>query len=388
MEESSVLIDLFVLFAAAKVLGELFEHWRQPAVVGELLAGIVVGPHVLRWVDADAPVLDVVAQLGVVILLFTVGLETSVGDLRRFGRPALLVGVLGVALPFAAGGALMLALDYDRTDILFVAAALVATSVGVTARVLRDLGATRSPTARVVLGAAVVDDILAIVVLALVVGLATPGPVSIVSIVVLVVEIVAFLAVVFFAGPPLTRRLSQFVRLPGVPESPFLVAVLITLGLAALSETIGLAAIIGAFLAGAVFEFRREEVVAQVQPVYELLVPFFFAITGSRMDPAVFTDPGILLLAVVITVVAVVTKVAGGWLGALGLGRRTALAVGIGMVPRGEVGLIVAALGLSLGVISQSLYAVVLAMTLITTLITPPVLGPVVLRARAERKGR
>lgn len=387
MEQHSVLVDLFVLFAAAKVAGELFEHVRQPAVVGELLAGILVGPFMLGWVDVGAPVLDVVAQLGVVILLFTVGLETSVADLRRFGRPALLVGVSGVVLPFAAGGALMLALGYGGTDVLFVAAALVATSVGVTARVLRDMGAMRTPTARVVLGAAVVDDILAIMVLAVVAGIAA-GDVSTVSVVVLIAEIVAFLAVVLFAGPALTRRLSRLVRVPGIPESPFLVAVLITLGLAALSETIGLAAIIGAFLAGAVFEFRREEVVTQVQPVYEFLVPFFFAITGSRMDPGVFTDPSTLLLGVVVTVVAIVTKVAGGWLGALGLGRPTALAVGIGMVPRGEVGLIVASLGLTLGVISQSLYAVVVAMTVITTLVTPPVLGPVVRRARAERKGR
>lgn len=387
MEQHSVLVDLFVLFAAAKVAGELFEHVRQPAVVGELLAGILVGPFVLGWVDAGAPVLDVVAQLGVVILLFTVGLETSVADLRRVGRSALLVGVFGVALPFAAGGALMLALGYGRTDALFVAAALVATSVGVTARVLRDLGATRSTTARVILGAAVVDDILAIVILAVVAGIAA-GNISTLSVTVLVVEIAAFLAVVLFAGPALTRRLSQLVRVPGIPESPFLVAVLVTLGLAALSETIGLAAIIGAFLAGTVFEFRREEVVAQVQPVYELLVPFFFAITGSRMDPSVFTDPTTILLTATVTIVAVATKVGGGWLGALGLGRPTALAVGIGMVPRGEVGLIVASLGLSLGVISQSLYGVVVAMTVITTLITPPVLGPAVRRARADRKRR
>jgi Kef-type K+ transport system membrane component KefB len=387
MESHSVLVDLFVLFAAAKVAGELFEHLRQPAVVGELLAGILVGPYVLGWVDASTPVLDVVAQLGVVILLFTVGLETSVADLRRFGRPALLVGVSGVVLPFVAGGAIMLALGYGRTDALFVAAALVATSVGVTARVLRDLGAMRTPAARVILGAAVVDDILAILVLAVVAGMAA-GNVSTLSTVVLVAEIVLFLGVVLFAGPALTRRMSQLVRLPGIPESPFLVAVLVTLGLAALSETIGLAAIIGAFLAGAVFEFRRAEVVAQVQPVYEFLVPFFFAITGSRMDPGVFTDPSTLFLAVVVTVVAVITKVGGGWLGAIGLGRRTAVAVGIGMVPRGEVGLIVAALGLTLGVISQSLYAVVVAMTVITTLVTPPVLGPAVRRARAERKGR
>ncbi|MDQ4004940.1 MAG: cation:proton antiporter, partial [Actinomycetota bacterium] len=142
MEEQSVLVDLFVLFAAAKISGELFEAVGQPAVVGELIAGIIVGPHVLGWAGTgEEQVLEVVAELGVIILLFTVGLETSIGDLRAVGRPALLVGVLGVVLPFAAATGLMFALGYQQTDALFVAAAIVATSVGVTARVLRDLGA-------------------------------------------------------------------------------------------------------------------------------------------------------------------------------------------------------------------------------------------------------
>jgi Kef-type K+ transport system membrane component KefB len=384
MESGSILVELFVLFAVAKLLGELFEHVRQPAVVGELLGGILVGPHVLGFVGAGE-VLDVVAELGVIFLLFTVGLETNVGDLRRVGRPALLVGVLGVVLPFAAGAALMFALGYAEPDALFVAAAIVATSVGVTARVLRDIGAIRSTIARVILGAAVVDDILAILILAVVAGLVRGG-LSTLSIVILLLEVVAFLTVVLFAGPKVTRRLSSIVRLPGIPDSPFLVAVLLTLGLAALSETIGLAAIIGAFLAGLVFEFRREDVATQVEPVYELLVPFFFAVTGSRLDPGVFLEPAILGLASVVTLIAVLTKVGGGYLGSLGLGRPTALAVGAGMVPRGEVGLIVASLGLSLG-LDASLFGVVVAMTVVTTLLTPPVLGPLVRRARALQAG-
>jgi Kef-type K+ transport system membrane component KefB len=386
----SVLVDLFVLFAAAKLLGELFEHVRQPAVVGELLAGVLVGPHVLGLAGGgDQAVLDVVAELGVIILLFTVGLETSLDDLRLVGRPALLVGTLGVVLPLGAGVALMLGLGYERPDALFVAAAIVATSVGVTARVLRDLGAVRTTAARVVLAAAVVDDILAILVLAVVSG-TVAGDVSTVELSVLLLVVVGFLAAVLFLGPPALRRASSFVRIPGIPESPFLVAVLLTLGLAALSEVIGLAAIIGAFLAGLIFDFRREEVATQIEPVYELLVPFFFAITGSRLDPAVFTDAGILGLAAVVTVVAVVTKVAGGYGGAVGLAPLTRLTVGVGMVPRGEVGLIVASLGLGLG-LDPRLFGVVVAMTVVTTLATPPALGPLVRRERAaegEREGR
>jgi Kef-type K+ transport system membrane component KefB len=385
VEEHSVLVDLFVLFAAAKIAGELFEHFRQPPVVGELLAGVLVGPHVLGFVPAaDEGVLTVVAELGVIILLFTVGLETSVADLRRVGRPAVAVGFLGVALPFAAGIALMFPLGYGRADALFVSAAIVATSVGVTARVLRDLEAVRTTASQVVLGAAVVDDILAIMMLAIVAGL-VQGDLSTLSIAILVLEVVAFLAVVLVFGPRATRRLSTVIRIPGVPDSPFLVAVLLTLGLAALSETIGLAALIGAFLAGLVFEFRKEEVTTQIEPVYEFLVPFFFAITGSRLDPAVFADPAILGLASAVTLIAIVTKVGGGYLGSAGLGRLTQLTVGVGMVPRGEVGLIVASLGLGLG-LDQELFGVVVAMTVVTTLATPPVLGPLVRRERREEE--
>jgi Kef-type K+ transport system membrane component KefB len=379
--ERSVFVELFILFAAAKVAGELFEHFKQPAVVGELIAGVLVGPHVLGLVGTgDEEILLVLAELGVIILLFTVGLETSVADLRRVGRPAVAVGFLGVVLPFAAGTALMFGLGYERTDALFVSAAIVATSVGVTARVLRDLRAVRTTAAQVVLGAAVVDDILAIMILAVVAGL-VQGDLSTLSLTVLVLEVVAFLAVVLVFGPRATRRLSAIVRIPGIPESPFLVAVLLTLGLAALSDVIGLAAIIGAFLAGLVFEFRKEEVTTQIEPVYELLVPFFFAITGSQLDPAVFADPAILGLASAVTVIAIVTKMAGGYLGSPGRGRLTQLTIGVGMVPRGEVGLIVASLGLSLGLDSQ-LFGVVVAMTVVTTLLTPPFLGPLVRRER------
>ncbi|MGH2682050.1 MAG: cation:proton antiporter [Actinomycetota bacterium] len=387
MQASTVLVDLFVLFAAAKILGEVFEHFDQPAVVGELLGGVLVGPHVLGWVGPGGEaVVEVVAELGVIILLFTVGLETSLGELRRVGRPALLVGVAGVLLPFGAGAALMAGLGYPRGDVLFIAAAMTATSVGVTARVLRDLDAVRTVLARVVLGAAVVDDILAILVLALIAGLAV-GDLSQIGLVLTVLEIVAFLVVVVWAGPRVVRRISELAHLPIVPGSPFAFAVLLTLGLAALSEVIGLAAIIGAFLAGLIIEFRRDEIATQVEPVYEFLVPFFFAVTGTHLDPTVFAQGAVMGLAAGVTFLAVVTKMAGGYFGAGGLGRNTRLAVSVGMVPRGEVGLIIASIGLGLGIITPSLYGVVVAMTIITTLITPPALAPLVARARREEAG-
>ncbi|HET6770320.1 MAG TPA: cation:proton antiporter [Actinomycetota bacterium] len=384
MAESSVLIEIFVLFAAAKLLGEVFEYFRQPAVIGELLGGVLVGPHLLGAVGADSePVLELLAELGVIILLFTVGLETSLGELRQVGRPALLVGSLGVAAPFALGAALMVGLGYERGDVLFVAAAMVATSVGVTARVLRDLGALRTPPGRVVLGAAVVDDVLALLILAVVGGLAA-GDFSTVELTLTVLEVLVFIVVVGVAGPRVVKRASELAHLPIVPGSPLVLALLLTLGLAALSETIGLAAIIGAFLAGLIFEFKKSEVTSQVQPIYEFLVPFFFAVTGSRLDPGVFADPSILGLAAAVTALAILTKVGAGYWGSRSLGKGDAMLVGVGMVPRGEVGLIVASLGLGLGIISADLYGVVVAMTIVTTLATPPVLGVLVRRRRRD----
>ncbi|MGH2723528.1 MAG: cation:proton antiporter [Actinomycetota bacterium] len=389
-EITAILVDLFVLFLAAKLLGDLFVAMRQPGVVGELLAGVLVGPHLLGLVGPEGhAVLDVIAELGVIILLFTVGLETSARELRRVGRSALSVGVLGVILPLGAGITLMLALGYEHTEALFVAAALMATSVGVTARVLRDLRALQSPTARIVLGAAVVDDILAIMVLSVVAGLAV-GQLTAGGLVISLLEVIGFLVIVVLAGPRVIRRLSDFAHTPLIPRSPFVFAVLLTLGLAALSGVIGLASLIGAFLAGMIFEFSRDEVARDIEPVYQFLVPFFFAITGTRLDPSVFMDPSILGLAAVVTVIAIVTKVAGGYLGSMSQGRHVAIAVGVGMVPRGEVGLIVASLGLGLGVISTPLFGTVVAMTVVTTLLTPPVLGPLIRRmpkARPTKNG-
>lgn len=389
MQVTEVLFDLFVLFAAARVLGGLFDAIRQPAVIGELLAGVLVGPHLLAIVagpEQEMVVLDVIAELGIIILLFTVGLETHLSELRRVGLPALLVGTTGVALPFLGGAAIMLALRHPASESLFIAAALVATSVGVTARVFRDLGALGTTAAKVVLGAAVVDDVLAITVLALVAGL-TRGNVSEAALAVTLIEEVAFLAFVVFAGPRLVRRLYDFAHLPIVPGSPFALAVLLTLGLAALSGVIGLASIIGAFLAGLIFELRRDEIANQVEPVYEFLVPFFFAVTGTRLDPSVFAEPRIVGIALLVTGVAVVTKILAGYLGARRFGRWTASTIGVAMVPRAEVGLIVAAFGLNLGVISRDLYGVVLVMTVVTTLLTPPVLGAMLRRQPIEAPG-
>jgi Kef-type K+ transport system membrane component KefB len=382
MESGSVLVELFLLFAVAKILGEVFEHLHQPAVVGELLGGVVVGPHVLGLVGtSNEGVFEALAQLGVIILLFATGLETSVGELRRVGWLAVAVGVLGEVFGFATGYGLMLLLGFDGVTAVFGATAIVATSVGIAARVLRDLGAVGSRVGRVILGAAVVDDILAIVVLAVTAGIAA-GDVSSTSVVVTLLAVMAFLVVVLFAGPAATRRLSRVLHLPGVPDSPFLVAVLLTLGLAALSEVIGLAAVVGAFLAGLIFEFRRNEVVNQVEPVYQLLVPFFFAFTGTRLDPEAFADGPAVILTALMFGLAVIAKLAAGWIGARRLGSERAAIVGVGMVPRGEVSLIVATTATALGVFTPDLFAATIAVVVLTSVLTPPVLRAMIGRLR------
>jgi Kef-type K+ transport system membrane component KefB len=381
--ERSVLVDLFVLFAAAKILGEVFEAFRLPQVVGELLGGVFVGPNVLGWVQGGrAEVLDVVAQLGVIVLMFGIGLDNRVGDIRRVGRPAVLVGVAGFVLRAAVTGGLFLVLGRGPATAAFVATAVAATSIAVTARVLRDQRAVTSRPGRVILGAAVVDDIVSLLALAVVVGMAQDR-LSYLQIALTIGEVLLFLGIVLLAGPRVVRWLSDLGHLPIVPGSPLVFTLLLTLGLAALSETIGLAAIIGAFLAGLIVEFRQDEVREQVQPVQELLVPFFFAVTGSRLEPAVFGDLGVLALTVGVAGAVIVTTMAAGRVGARQIGRPEAVAVGVGMIPRGEVTLIAASLGLGLGILSQEVFALLVAVVVLTSLIAPPLLGP----ALARREG-
>jgi Kef-type K+ transport system membrane component KefB len=382
--ERSVLVDLFVLFAAAKVLGELFDYLGLPEVVGELLGGVLVGPHVLGWAATDgAVVLEVVADLGIIILMFGVGLENRVADLRSVGRTALAVGVVGVVLRAAVAAGLFLLIGRGPSAAAFVAAAVAATSIAVTARVLRDQRAVTSTPGRTILGAAVVDDIISLLVLAVVAAWARDR-FSYLELGLTVTVVVAFVGAILLAGPRVVRWLSGLGHLPFVPRSPLVFTLLLTLGLAALSETIGLAAIVGAFLAGLIVEFGREEIREQVEPVEELLVPFFFAITGSRLDPGVFADLGVLGLTVGLAGAVMAVTVAAGRVGARRLGGRDALAVGVGMIPRGEVTLIAASLGLGLGILSRDVFGVLVAVVVLTSLIVPIALTPVLARRRRE----
>src|SRR5688572_21738036 len=267
-------------------------------------------------------------------------------------------------------------LGHPSVEAIFVGAALVATSVGITARVLRDLGVIASMESRVILGAAVIDDILAMIILAVVAGLATTGSVSLVDIGGIAGQALLFTAFIALVGTWVVRRYGLGLGRLKMDGAPLAVSLLVMLGLAALSASIGLAAIIGAFLAGMVFAEAREhfELEHQALPIYQFLVPFFFVLTGAQVDWRLFLDGPIMGIALGVTALALLGKIVGCGLGVLGLGRRSVAIVGVGMAPRGEVGLIVASLGLSLGAIPQQIFSVVVIMSILTTLMAPPVL--------------
>ncbi len=372
---ADVLTALFVVLLAAKLGDELFKRIGQPAIVGEILAGVLIGPSVIGLVE-PSEVLEVFAELGVVFLLFWVGLETRLSELREVGRTAVLVGVLGVILPLAGGFGLGAATGEDGATSLFLAAALVATSVGITSAVLIELGVLGTRASRTILGAAIVDDILAMILLAVAVGIAAEGGVDAVGILVVVALALGFVGFFALGGARVMSSRPQILQAPRFSESPLLPAVIICLGLAALSAQIGLAAIIGAFLAGMMVAETKEHhpIEDEVAPLYAFFPPFFFVFIGLEVDLGALADPGALALLAAVTAVAVATKFAGAWLGARELGSRDALVVGVGMVPRGEVGIIVAGIGRTTGVIDGELFAVIVGMSILTTLVVPPIM--------------
>ena len=378
---SDILLTLFIVFVAAQVGGEVAQRLRLPGVVGEIAAGCVVGPSLLGWITpeqvATGTPLDVLAEVGVVLLLFSVGLETRLEDLKKVGKAAFLVGVIGVVVPFAMGALWAHGRGFSWDKSMFVAAAFVATSAGITARVLQELGALQRVESKVILGAAVIDDILAMLLLGVVVSLQggegfKPG-----HLLVVLGEAVGFIAVIGWGGARLMRWNSRWLDTPRHAQSPLLIALALCLGLAYVSTLFGLAAIIGAFLAGIIASETRQQhtLEKQTQPLLTLLTPFFFVITGSKIDLHELAGADALWMLLVVTAIAIVSKLVGGGLGALSLGRRGATIVGFGMVPRGEVGVVIASLGLAAGVFSNRVYAIIVAMSLLTAMVTPPVLA-------------
>ena len=372
---TEVLFGLFVVFVAAQLGAELAQRLKLPAVVGEIAAGCVIGPSVLGWVQVHEP-LEVLAEIGAVLLLFSVGLETRVGDLRKVGKAAFTVGVAGVIVPFVLGATWAKLSGFSDPKAMFVASAFVATSAGITARVLHDLGALGRIESRVILGAAVIDDILAMLLLGVVTALQGGGGVNVGGLLLVLAQAIGFVVLIAVVGTRVMRRASPMLDAPVNPLSPLTLCLAGCLGLAALSSYLGLAAIIGAFLAGMVAaeSQQRHTLERQVQTLMAFLVPFFFVVTGAKVELGNLTSLPILGTLLLITVLAVVGKLVGCGLGARSLGGRSALIVGVGMVPRGEVGIIVATLGQQAKVFTGDTYALIIGMSLLTSVIAPPVL--------------
>ena len=374
VDHSAVILSLFVMLAAAKIMAEVFERLRQPAVVGEILAGIVIGPSLLGWV-APSELITILAEFGVIFLLFTVGLETKPKDIFQVGPRAVMVAVLGVVLPFVAGFFIAMAWDGSTVEAMFIGAALVATSVGITARVLGSMGLLDLPTSRIILGAAVIDDILGLIILSLVSSVSQQGTVSYTGLAKTAGAAILFTGFVALIGSRVLTRLAPRIERLKVSTPFFNIGLILCLGLSLASIYVGVAAIIGAFLAGMALAEATEDnhkMHRLTSGVTEFLVPFFLVNIGMQLDISVFRDLGVVALAVIVTAAAVATKFIGCGLGAWGMTRREMAQVGIGMVPRGEVGIVVAQIGIGLGVISGHFLAAVLFMAVATTLIAPP----------------
>lgn len=373
-EHAKLFLTLFVMYVAAKLAAEIFERLKQPAVAGEILAGILIGPSVLGWV-APSDFTNALSEIGVVFLLFLVGLETKPSDIFRVGARASLVAVLGVIVPFVAGWGLAWFWGRPQIEAVFIGAAMVATSVGITARVLGQMGLLKLETSRIILGAAVIDDVLGLIILAVVSSVAKGG-VNYVQIATTAGLAIGFTVLVALVGARAINRIRPRVEKLRVGHSWLVFGLSICLGLVLLANYIGVAAIIGAFLAGMSLSEATEDtdMPHQAESVTEFLLPFFLTNIGMQLQLKVFLNREVVVLAVLVTVLAVLTKFFGCGLGALALGRRKAMQVGMGMVPRGEVGIVVAQLGLSLGAVSDAVYGVVLVMAIATTLIAPPFL--------------
>jgi Kef-type K+ transport system membrane component KefB len=411
---ASVLLSLIVVYLAAKIGGELCARVNLPPVLGELIGGVVVGVSALHlivfpeaganpdsmlmsfvsWVTGIAPedglsrvfageseALSVLAELGVIILLFEIGLESDLKELIRVGPQAAVVAVVGVAVPFAAGTAGLIGLfGVDTIPAVFAGAALTATSIGITAKVLAELQKLSSTEGQIIIGAAVLDDVLGIIVLAVVASLAKTGEIEILNVVYLVIGAAVFLVGSIFLGRLLSPYFVALVEKLRTRGQVLISSLIFAFVLAYIAAAIHLEAILGAFAAGLILAetSKHKELEEQISPIADMLVPIFFITVGARTDISVLNPldpnnrPG-LIIASFLVVVAFVGKVVTGFVvfGQPGINR---LAVGIGMVPRGEVGLVFAGVGAASGVLSESLDAAIIVMVILTTFLAPPLL--------------
>jgi len=421
---ANLFLWIAVLLVMAKI-SSLVEKVGQPAVLGELVLGVILGNLALMGIGVFDPIKDdgiilFLAELGVVILLFQIGLESHIEEMKKVGMRAFMVAIVGVVVPFGLGyvAGMWLMPGMDTNSYLFLGATLTATSVGITGRVFRDLNKLQTREAQIVLGAAVIDDVMGLIILAVVSAIVTTGVVSTSDISLITTKAILFLVGALFLGQLLAPYIGQFFsRIHTGVGMKFTIAISFCLIFAYLAHFVGLAPIVGAFAAGLmlkpVYFSRFDEPQIQVpiekaiekadehtkcevkrvldkhtahhidrliEPLGHFLVPLFFVVTGMQVNLETLFDPKILGIALVITVVAFIGKLVAG----IVAGPVNKYIVGWGMAPRGEVGLIFAMIGKQLGVISEELFSVVIIMVILTTLLTPPILN--YLLRRADKK--
>jgi Kef-type K+ transport system membrane component KefB len=386
----SLFLVLAAMLVAAKLLGELAERIGQPAVLGELIAGVILGGSVLGVVPAEgfgADLLHIFAELGVILLLFEIGLETDLREMFRVGTASLSVATVGVILPFALGFFYWAYVPHAAsggsadltTAAIFVGATLTATSVGITARVLSDLSRMNTTEAKIIIGAAVIDDVIGLVILTVVSGMAGGSSVSAVEILRVSAIAVGFLVLAVLAGRFAVPRLFDLVVRMRVRCVLLVFAFAFALGLSSLAALAGSALIIGAFAAGIILSGTNQfdTIEREIRPVAAIFTPFFFVSVGASvnlrlLDPTQAGSSGLLGVAGALILLAIAGKVAAGWAAPWVKFRR--VVVGVGMVPRGEVGLIFADIGRRAGIFNEAVFGAILLMVMVTTFVAPPLL--------------
>jgi Kef-type K+ transport system membrane component KefB len=411
---TGLLLSLVVIYITSKVGGEISRKFDFPPVLGELIGGVLIGAsmlhlivfsgngsvaadsvlmQVLRFIESLSPdalnavfqsqseVISLLAELGVIILLFEIGLESDVRELQKVGYQATIVACVGVAVPFGVGTAGLVTLfNVPTIPAVFAGAALTATSIGITSKVLSELGQLKSREGQIIVGAAVIDDILGIIVLAVVASLAKTGEVDILNVIYLIVSATVFLVGSICLGKFFNKSFVSISNLLKTRGNLIIPAMVFAFFMAFIGNAIHLEAILGAFAAGLVLDEtdERKELDEQIKPVADILVPIFFVTVGAKVDlsvlnPAIPENREGLIISAFLIGIAIVGKVVTGW-AVFGQPDINRLAIGFGMIPRGEVGLVFAAIGTASGVLDKALQAAIIIMVILTTFLAPPLL--------------
>lgn len=387
-DEITFLLDLALILLFANIGGYISKRLKQPAVLGEILTGLVIGPSVLNLIHSSGTITHM-AEIGVILLMFIAGLETDVSDLKASSKCSAYIALGGVLLPMllGIGTILLLKPDADFNQALFVGVILTATSVSITVEALRELNKLRTKQGIGILGAAVIDDVAGIIILTLIAGTASPAQAN--NLFVVIFKIAGFFLLSIILGIVFSRLLTKYSEIVSRDNRVLTYALIFCFLLAFIAEELGVAAIIGAYFTGVLFSTtpHRNRVSHEIQRIaYSLFTPIFFINIGLNVELRGLS--GVYLLGIALVFAAVIGKVIGCGIGARlsNFNIRESLQVGIGMIPRGEVGLIVANLGLKLGIVENNIFATIVLIVLVTTIITPPLLKVAFNSGREEKQ--